>query len=448
MQTPESAKTAPAENVKSPGGRYFKLSLYLAMMAIGAGQTVVFAVLPMLGRALALDELVIELPALNFSYQPRELAITLLSALTALAFSISAPKWGRLSDRLGKRKSIILVGLVGHSLGSLLFCSVAWAGMVGWLSGVFFYFLLVLSRALHASVLAATHPSISAYMVDVTTLAERTKGIVKLQSFNQLGVMLGPILAWYVHISYLAPLLIHAVITLFVAMLVWWYLPESTIARSPGIAADDDAERNTTPPGKASYFDPRYRELLLTAFLLFSLVSLVQQTLGFYFQDRLHLDGVKAAQYFSLSMVASSVAMVIGQLTVVRFFHSFPLRLVVIGMPLLITSFAVLAVSHSFAGLMTGMGVFGLAMGLNGAGLNATATFLVKPEEQGSLAGMVGAVIGMGFVSGPLLGGFLYGIQDYAPYVFACVLGVLLWLKVAHLERGLRDYFKEQLKTG
>ncbi len=443
MKTSAQPNAAPSVDMPAVRhGRHYKVSLYMAMMAIGAGQTLVFAILPMLGRALQLDELVFRLPFSSWHYQPRELAITLLSAMTAFSFSLAAPKWGQLSDRLGRRKSIILVGLFGHTAGSLIFCSVAWIGLLGWLGGVSLYLLLIVSRTLHSAIFSAAHPNISAYMVDVTSVAERTKGIVKLQTFNQLGVMLGPILAWFVHINFLAPLLIHAVITLFVAILLWYLLPDLSVpGREESMAG---SVTSSLPVVKTSYFDPRYRQLLLTAFLLFSMVSLVQQTLGFYFQDRLNLDGVRAAQYFSLSMVVSSIAMLIAQFSVVRFFKRLPMQLVVIGVPVLVAAFAVLGLAKSLPMLMLGMALFGGAMGLNGAGLNTSATLLVRADEQGSLAGMVGSVIGLGFVSGPLLGGVLYGIADYAPFLFACVVCMPLWLQVIFVEKKLRVLCKRE----
>src|SRR5690625_7331933 len=71
------------------------LVLYLSMVAVGMGQTVVFAILPMLGRELGLQELVLPLPG-GGGWQPRELAITAMSALTALTFSLVAPFWGQI----------------------------------------------------------------------------------------------------------------------------------------------------------------------------------------------------------------------------------------------------------------------------------------------------------------------------------------------------------------
>ena len=90
------------------------ISLYAAMMAVGMGQSVVFAILPMLGRELALHEMIWQIPLLNIELAPKELAITSLSALTAFVFFIPSPFWGRKSDRWG-RKPVIIIGLFGYA---------------------------------------------------------------------------------------------------------------------------------------------------------------------------------------------------------------------------------------------------------------------------------------------------------------------------------------------
>ena len=125
------------------------ITLYLAMMSVGMGQTVVFAILPMLGRELALDQLVFQLPFGLGALQGKELTITSLSALTAFSFFMAAPYMGRLSDRLG-RKPLIIFGLCGYAVGTLIFNGVAALGLSGVLVGTMLYLLLVLSRVFHA----------------------------------------------------------------------------------------------------------------------------------------------------------------------------------------------------------------------------------------------------------------------------------------------------------
>ncbi|WP_269619153.1 MFS transporter [Zhongshania sp. BJYM1] len=412
-------------NVGKPNNKAM-FSLYLAMMSVGMGQTVVFAILPMLGRELHLDLLVFQFPFLDMVVQPKELAITSLSALTAFVFFIAAPKWGRLSDRLG-RKPLIIFGLFGYVVGTLLFNGIAYLGLTGvWFGGLLF-FCLIISRIFHALVMSASHPSSTAYMVDVTSVHERTKGMGKLQAANQIGVMIGPALAWFVSIHYLAPLYIQAGIFFVAGLLVWRYLP--------GIPPADRSDRKTV---KMSFFDPRYRLFMFVGFSIFSLVGMVQQTLGFYFQDILQLDGIRAAQLFSTAMVCSSVLILVAQIAVVRRYRGLPMRLLRLGLPFMLISYLILANAHSLTMLYIAMGFFGFGMGLTGPSFAASATMSVEPHEQGGLAGLTGAIAGLGFMLGPLLGGTLYRISPSYTYWCAAIVMVLIILVLLVFEKSWR----------
>jgi len=397
------------------------LVLYLSMVAVGMGQTVVFAILPMLGRELGLQELVLPLPG-GGGWQPRELAITAMSALTALTFSLVAPFWGRRADQWGRRR-IMMLGMVGYSVGTLLFNGVAWLGLAGLLGGGLLYGLLVLMRVVHASVMSATHPAASAYMVDITSVAQRTRGMGKLAAANQIGVMLGPALAWFAFISLLAPLYIQAAMTLLVGLVIVWLLPESR-----------SQQGQQEPGARLSYLDPRFRHFLFIGLLLYTMMGMAQQTLGFYFQDRLGLDRVAAAQRLSLAMMVSSAAMLLSQLGVVQRLGWGPISLLRAGVPLTMVGYGLMAAAATEQQLWLAMALFGLGMGMSAPGFAASSTLTVQTSEQGALAGLTGAVAGFGFLLGPLLGGYVYRFDPSFPYWLAAVLMLplaiaLWWLK-------------------
>lgn len=380
-------------------------ALYLVMVSAGTGQTVVFAILPMLGRELALHEMVFNFPLLGWQFAPKELAITAMSAMTALIFFLVTPFWGRKSDLIG-RKPMILTGLVGYTCGTLLFNGVAYAGLTGALSGGMLYAMLVLTRAMHASVMSASMPAATAYMVDVTDAHNRTKGVSKLAAANQLGSMFGPALAIFVTISYLAPLFIQAGISFVIAVVVYRYLPDLSKAQGEGRPV----------PDKLRYFDPRFRRYIAIGFIMYMMLGMVQQTLGFYFQDVIGLDGIAAAQYYSLAMVVSAASMLFSQLVIVQRFPLSPLQMLRLGLPLCMFGYFVLANATGMATLLAGMGLYGLGMGLAGPGYTVSATLAVRPQEQGALAGLVAACAGLGFVVGPLAGGALYAQNPTFPY--------------------------------
>ena len=163
--------------------------LYLAMLSVGMGQTVIYAVMPALGRELGLDTIQLWLPFVEQSWQPGKLAITSLSSMTALVFALVAPYWGVKSDRLG-RKSVILIGLFGYTFGTLLFNLVAYAGFQGFLTGGMLWLLLILARVVHAAIMSATFPASNAYIIDITPLTDRAKGFGRMSAANQLGCLL------------------------------------------------------------------------------------------------------------------------------------------------------------------------------------------------------------------------------------------------------------------
>ena len=92
-----SIKTSPKE--RKLGFRV----LFLAMFAIGTGQTLFIAVLPPYARGLGLSEV----------------QVGFIFSLSALGWMMMSPFWGRKSDFIG-RKSIIILGLLVYAFTTIL----------------------------------------------------------------------------------------------------------------------------------------------------------------------------------------------------------------------------------------------------------------------------------------------------------------------------------------
>lgn len=375
------------------------------------GQTVIFAVMPMLGRQLGLHEMVWAIPLTNITFMPKEFAITSLSAVTALTFSIVSPWWGRLSDTHG-RKKIIIMGLFGYTLGMSLFCSAAALGLYGFVGGMALFALLFVTRITHAAVMSAAIPAGNAYVIDITEPSERSKSLSRVSAAMQIGTLCGPALVALLAVHYLAPFMFQALLTAVVGLILLFFLPNIKVQSFAG-------KRQ-----KLGYFDARYRSLLLVSVLVYTAFGMVQQTLGFYFQDLLKLSDTDAAYWFSISMIASSSAMLFSQLVLVKVLAFKPKQFILLGLPFLVAGFAVLAIASNLWMLMFSMAIFGLAMGLIGPNLSAAASLTIDSHEQGALAGLMGAMAGVGFVIGPLLGGFLYGFGIFLPYIMAALIAV------------------------
>lgn len=384
------------------------------MLALGMGQTLIYTIIPVLGRELQLQDLVLMLP-FGIEWQPREMVITSLSALTAFTVAQTASRWGRISDRIGRRR-VILIGLGGYVVGALIFAGAGWISMLGLVSGWLAYLTLVAGRVLHALVMSASNPAATAYMVDITTARQRVRGVGRLNAATQAGVMTGPLLVSFAAIHLLLPLLVQAAMTMVALLMVWYLLPDVGVRRPARHASQ-----------RLRFFDPRYRYFVIASFCVYTLMGVSMTTLAFYFQDLLQLSPAQAAQRLSVAIMLSSVAMMIAQLGLVRFVRS-PVNLILIGLPILGLGYVLIAAASGLPLLSLGMIFYGLGMGLASPAFATGASLTVHSDEQGSLAGVMGAVGAWGFLFGPLLGGFFYSLHHALPYWLAVLTIALLMI--------------------
>lgn len=379
--------------------------LITALMATGIGQSLVFAILAPLGREVELGEL----------------QITSIIAISALIFGLAAPRWGRVSDRIG-RKPIIITGLVGYTVGTILFTSVFYAGLTGLLSGGLLYSVLLVTRCCQAIVMSATSPASAAYAADHTSREQRTRTMARLGTANSMGTILGPAVSGALAIfGLLAPLYFAASLAALAAMLVWWKLPITP--------AQDLTPRQAST--RLRYTDPRIVLLLATAVGLFIGFSGIQQTLGFQLQDKLGLSGIETAQMTGAALMVSAVFTFLIQVTVMQRVQLKPTQFVRIGLLSLLFGAAVISTFETFAVLAVGMAFLGAGLALCMPAISAGASLAVTPEEQGAAAGLVSSCPAIGFSVGPICAGALYQFHGpLAPLFSAAVFFVVLLILV------------------
>lgn len=377
--------------------------LFIAIVTMAMGQTLVFALLPLIGRAVGLAELQVGI------------IITASSAVYAMATRV----WGRRSDHMG-RKHVILIGLTGYTIGTLIFTSLFWLGFEMVLRGLLLWLALIVARCLQSTVMAGTMPASSAYISDITDASTRTAGIARLGAANSTGTILGPALGGLLAgISLLAPLYFAAAMTFGSLVLIALFLPESP--RSHGQQSSGIAH-------KLHYRDARYRHFLLIAIVMLTVFSVVQQTLGFYFQDALHLSSQQAARQVGFALMGAATISLLAQGLLVQRLKWPAWRLIQAGLLALLLGSLALAIGASAIWLFAGVGLCGLGIGLSYPGCVAAASLTVSAEEQGSLAGLTTAVPAIGSIIGPVLGTGLYELSSHWPY--ACNVLILLPLLV------------------
>ena len=156
---------------------------------VGAGQSVVFITIPPLARDLGLSE--IETGS--------------IFAVSALAWMLFSPYWGKLSDQLG-RKIIVIVGLIGCAVSLILFSSALSLGTTGVLLSWKLLAVLIFARMINGILGSATRPGAGAWVADVTNQDQRSRGFGRLNAGFSAGRIAGPAIAGFLLvISYTLP---------------------------------------------------------------------------------------------------------------------------------------------------------------------------------------------------------------------------------------------------
>jgi len=389
-------------------------TLLASLVSVGMGFTVLFPVLAPLGREIGLSEI----------------QITGIIAASSLTVFLSSPLWGRVSDEWG-RKRVMLIGLFGFSVGTALFNSVLYAGLSGVLTGWLLFGALVIARMMHAGVMSASMPAANAYMADLTDVASRAKGMGAAGAANNVGSILGPAVSGLAVISLLTPLWVMAFVALLNGLFVWRFLPEPP--RYPA----------GVRPKRMKYTDPRILPFVIVGVLMFTGMALVQQTMGFRFQDALGLNAGDTAKTFGFAMMLSAASSLVAQGFVVQRLNVAPFTLLRLALPLLILAFTIMALAATQLWLSTAMMILGFGMGIAGPGFMAGASLAVSPQEQGAVAGVAGSCGPLGFTIGPLMGGALYQIDDALPYAVAAGVYVLLFASMRWIGRRVSVHSAE-----
>ncbi|RLU00696.1 MFS transporter [Ketobacter sp.] len=383
--------------------------LMACIISIGMGQFIVFAVLAPLIRSVGLQEI----------------HGGLILSFSSVIYALSSGVWGRVSSVFGRRK-VILVGLLGYCLGTLMFAAVFFAGLQLWLQGTLLFVCLCVARMLQSVLMGATAPAATAYMADITTPEQRVKGMGLLGSAHSLGTILGPALAApLILLHLLAPLLAASAITLLMAVVVWRALAAPPVTQPTRVHIGQEI-LNTVK----SYFDARYADILLIGVLMFMAYAMCQQTVGYLIQDRLHISPAETATIVAHAFICSAVFSLIAQFVVVAKLKLESNTLLLIGLPLMLVGYLVLLQLQMERDALLAFSFIGFGFGLAMPGFSASASLSVSAEEQGAVAGVIAGAPALGFILGPTLGAMFYEAHVMAPYAAAALLNGLLALAV------------------
>ena len=334
--------------------------------------------------------------------------------VSGVIWMLLARPWGQASDRLGRRR-VLLLGTGGFTLAYWALCVFIDASLQLLPAATLAFIGLVLGRGLIGVFYAAIPAAGYALIADNIEPAHRAKAMASLGAANACGLVLGPaIAALLARYSLSLPFYAMALLPMLGFVVLLTKLPRQELHLKQ-------------PPKAVNLSDPRLRRPLVVAFAAMLCVSIAQITVGFFALDRLQMNPADAAQTAGIALTMVGLALICSQL-LVRKLEWPPLRMIRVGALVSALGFAGSMFADTAWILWLGFFVSAAGMGWIFPSFAALAANAVEASEQGATAGSVGAAQGLGVVVGPLAGTLIYAVEPRLPYLVAATLLLLIAL--------------------
>jgi len=336
------------------------------------------------------------LPLWAEAYHPTPAVLGLLMATFSLMQFIGAPILGRLSDRSGRRP-ILLFSLLGAASG------------YGLLAVARSLPILFLSRFI-AGLAGGNISTAQAVITDVTTPADRAKGMGLIGAAFGLGFIFGPAVGGVlVGIHPWLPGLAAMTTSLVAFVLTWFTLPETRVK-----GGGADTVRRTLSVGRfrAALAHPSLGSCLLVNFLAIFAFAAFESTFAQYLNWKFILSPRQVSYVFVVAGLLSALVQggLVGRLAKTVG----DARLVVAGAVLGAIGLALVPLAASLVMLFVILTVFALGQGVGTPSLSSLTSMLVPGAEIGAVMGVFQSVSSLARIVGPFAGQLALGRIELA----------------------------------
>mgnify|MGYP001558238113 FL=1 len=355
------------------------------------------------------------LPYIAEKYSAGPFQIGILTASYSFFQLIAAPILGRLSDRYG-RKKLLIISQLGSAVGYLIL------GLAGNLP------LLFLSRIIDG--ITGGNISIAqAYIADVTDKKNRAKGMGIIGAAFGLGFIFGPAIGGFLSkFSYAAPAYFATGVSLLSVLATVFFLKETV----------DEKKAAASPRTKFSLKEfQRVMKLypiglLITVFLMLNTAfSIMQGNFSLWTQKTFNFDASQNGWLFAyIGILAVIFQMKLLPYAIKRFKEKNILQASLLFMAIGLILIP-LAKHPNF--LFVALFFLPLGNGLANPTIQALASENVPKEEYGETLGILQSAGSMGRIIGPILGGEIFqSLGKDTAFYFAgfLIISTLVYLKM------------------
>jgi MFS family permease len=365
------------------------------------------------------------IPLLPFYVQQQDggaAIVGALGSLYALMQLLSGPVLGALSDRMGRRP-VLLTCLLGTALAYL---------MLGLADTLLVIFLAIMLDGITGGNLTTAY----AYIADVTSPKERSRGMGLVGAAFGLGIMAGPAMGGLLSAYGMGvPAFVASAIALTNVAFGWLMLPES-LPPERRMAKTSWRALNPVAQLIGLFQLAPIRLLLATIFALNLAFSGLQTNFPLYSQARFGWDATRNGIFFAF--VGVCAVFVQGVLFPWLQPRLGEVKLAVGGLALMAGGLAGMALVQQDWLLYPIVGMVALGSGISIPSLTGLVSQRVSGDAQGRLMGGMQAMLSLTLILGPTLAGLSFQfISVPAPYWLGSLLaGMALLLAQSALRES------------
>ena len=358
------------------------------------------------------------LPILSTHYGATAFQVGLLMSVFSLMHFLFSPSWGKLSDQFGRRP-ILIYCLLGEGISYLVLAQSKSIEML--------FVARILTGFFGASISTA-----SAYISDITSREDRTKGMALIGAAFGLGFLFGPAIGGGLTIlakrysqdqSFILTFSAYpvALLCFLTFIFAYFFLVESVDRKKI-------AEEKATRKQLHNIFEMFQKPILGPLMLIFGMatlsMSMMESTLVLFMKDKFSWGITEAS--FGFAYVGICIVFTQGYLVrklIPRYGEKFIIRLGLMGMA---TGFGFIALANSIWMMALAMTFLSVGNAFTNPSVLGSISLITPADKQGVTLGTTQSLSALGRVIGPALGTLLFGAVSFsAPFWIGSLLLIL-----------------------
>jgi MFS transporter, DHA1 family, tetracycline resistance protein len=339
------------------------------------------------------------LPFFGEHYDASPAMVGLLMASYSLTQFIAAPFWGRISDRMGRRP-VLLITLAGAAASYVI---------LGFSNSLV---MLFIARGL-GGFMAGNISTAFAYVADITTPENRSKGMGAIGAAFGLGFIAGPAIGGIlagpdpVNADFQTPSLAAAGLSTIALVMAFFMLKESLPEDIRQRLANMPA-KNRRQQFKEALARPGVGLLIALSFLATFVFAGMETTFAMWSERRMDWGPQQNGYLFAFVGIIAALIQggLVGRLTK-RFGET---NLVIQGAAALALGMLLIPFTGSLATLLGAMVIVAYGFSIITPSLNSLISLQVGPDEQGGVMGVGRSATTLARVLGPTWAGAIFSV--------------------------------------